>query len=225
MSESIRVCAASSLRHELHEKIQFHEEIEPDINTLFDASSRIARQVEKGAKCHVFVSASSTWVDRLEESGAIQRRWTAPDWRNSLAVLKSSELSVRLASLEDLEHINRLAIGGPNVPLGAYSREVLTRFPNQRAQVIVGRNAEHVLRLVERGEVDAAIVYASDIPFARDSKLAFHISEALHSPVQYELALLREAPPEASLLFDRLREHGIGPLSSSQRRPSEGLSP
>ena len=213
--ETIQVCAASSLRHNLNEKLHPVSPVTTEpVMTRYDASSRIARQVEQGAPCHVFVSASTAWVDRLEKKGQIQKRWAPPDWRNSLAVLRSKRFAGRLQSLEDLNGVSRLAIGAPNVPLGSYSREVLHRFPVSNTRVIVGRNAEQVLRLVEQGEADAAIVYASDIPFARDVEVAFHIPETLHSPVQYELALLRNAPPDASRLFESLQNLGIGLLST-----------
>ena len=93
---------------------------------------------------------------------------------------------------------------GPNVPLGERTREALGLNLSAINQVIVGRNAEQVFRLVETGEVDAAIVYLSDADHARTSRLAMVVPGHLHAPIVYWMALVDGASREARLFYEHL---------------------
>lgn len=206
-TDSIAIYAASSLRHD---EGQWREEWHPkdtgDLEFTFDASSRIARQVESGAPCHIVLSASEKWIQRLHHGRHLIEATPLPGAHNRLAVLQHRDSTTPIETLTDLQTLDRIAIGGPNVPLGERTREALGAGLSALNQVIVGRNAEQVFRLVETGEADAAIVYLSDADHAKDSRLSMVVPDHLHAPIVYWMALVEGASRDARRFYDHLAQ-------------------
>ena len=204
-TEAVTIFAASSLRHdEAQWRQSWKTGTTLPLQFTFDASSRIARQVELGAPCHIVLSASEKWIHRLQKGQHLEKVSPLKGATNRLAVLQHSSFKRSIKSPEDLNRLDRIAIGGPNVPLGEKTREALAAHLPSINRVIVGRNAEQVFRLVESGEVDAAVVYLSDAAFAKDSRLSFVVPERLHTPMKYWVALLEGAPEDAHRFYDQL---------------------
>jgi molybdate transport system permease protein len=94
--------------------------------------------------------------------------------------------------------VKRLAIGQPNtVPAGWYAMAVLRHwepsllYPPGGNRIVYGASVRQVLDYVERGEVDAGVVYASD---ARQSgakvRVAATVDPSLHPPIHYVAAVV-----------------------------------
>jgi molybdate transport system permease protein len=102
-----------------------------------------------------------------------------------------------------------------------------------------------VLTYVARGEADAGIAYATDAHQAANVRIAYVISEDLHTPIRYPLAILKPAHnPQVEALaaflrspaaMERFRQHGFQtafaaaetatavPARSPTQTPSGGL--
>lgn len=163
---------------------------------VFDASSRLARQIEAGMPANVFASADARWMDTLSAAGRIDtpsRRLLCGN-RLVLVVPRSRPAPADLAGLAA---IGRLALAGPEVPAGRYAREALESAGLLTAlgdRIVEGDSVRTALAWAARGEVDAAIVYASDAQIEPRVEVAFTLEARSHGPIVYPIAAVAGRP-------------------------------
>lgn len=165
------------------------------------ASSTLARQIENGADADLFLSADEEWADYLEKRGLVAARRDLLG--NHLVVVVPADHPTALDSLSDLkgERFQRIALGRKEVPAGAYARQALTNAGVWDAvdkRVLEGGDVRAVLTYVERGEVDAGFVYATDAKASPKVRVAYEVPANLHEPIRYPLARLKRAPEKPS---------------------------
>ncbi|MEE2971844.1 MAG: molybdate ABC transporter substrate-binding protein [Planctomycetota bacterium] len=187
---SVRVLAASSLASTLESMA-----VAGPVEISGGASSVLALQIVAGARADVVVLADRRWMDELERAGRLVPGTRAEVARNRLvlAVPRGEELRFE----GDIPR-GRMAIAEPEtVPLGRYAAEALRELGwwsgVERDLVVVG-DARAVLGLVERGEVDCGIVYASDASRSESISVERTLDPALHRPIRCEAALLDDRP-------------------------------
>jgi molybdate transport system substrate-binding protein len=100
-------------------------------------------------------------------------------------------------------------MGEPDtVPAGRYGKAALVSLGLWDAvapKVIPAENVRAALALAERGEVDAAMVYASDAAASDRVRIAARLPDGSHPPIRYPAALLKSAEsPEARGFLDYL---------------------
>jgi molybdate transport system substrate-binding protein len=107
-----------------------------------------------------------------------------------------NRLSHRSGTLQKKE-IKRIALGNTDtVPAGRYAKETLGTaklFEALRPKMIFTENVRQVLDYVERGEVEAGFVFATDAMTAKKSKLAFVVDEKMHRPIIYGITVIKES--------------------------------
>lgn len=208
-ADALHVCAASSLRDILPPIIrEWEEHHDTPISVTLDASNRLARQMEMGAPCTLFLSANPRWVARLAENKHLVPHVEFTRLTNALTVVHHPEYAESLNTMEDLQKLETLALGAPHVPVGEYALEALNRHSDDplHAQILTGRNTEQVLNLVALGHAQAGIVYRSDTLSTQDTRVAFLIPSSLYSPIQYQAGVVPNAGKNThkflSLLMD-----------------------
>ncbi|MGI4746997.1 MAG: molybdate ABC transporter substrate-binding protein [Janthinobacterium lividum] len=169
----------------------------------FASSSVLAKQVEQGAPADLFISADLKWMDWLATRHLIRNDSRETLLGNSLVLVERSNAlkPVTIAPGLDLAGIigsgGRLAVGDPaSVPAGIYARQALTKlglWDSVSAHLAPAENVRAALLLVERGEVPAGIVYASDVTAAPGLAIAGTFPEDSHDPIVYPAALLQNA--------------------------------
>jgi len=159
---------------------QFERETGTKVRLSFGASGTLARQIEQGAPCDLFLSAAPEWVDVL----TVRARRDL--LRNRLVLVAPSPGPPPTDAPR-----GRVAIADPDrAPAGRYAKEALTRLGWWEVlNVIPTEDVRACLRLVELGEVDWGVVYATD---ARASRKVFARMD-LDAAVVYPAALLTEA--------------------------------
>jgi molybdate transport system substrate-binding protein len=96
----------------------------------------------------------------------------------------------------------RLAVGDPtNVPAGMYAKETFTALGWW--EVLSGRLAptadvRAALKLVELGEAELGVVYATDAKASAKVAVVATIPGNLHTPIRYPIALTTTAKPAAA---------------------------
>ncbi len=138
-----------------------------DLQTVFDATSRLARQAARGAPGDVFVSADRAWMDWLEERGLVIGGTRQEFLTNQLVlVVPERRAADRMDSLDALlEPATRVALAGDNVPAGRYARAALERmgvWERVASRVVRGGSVRSTLEWVARGDAEAGIVYRTD---------------------------------------------------------------
>ena len=178
---------------------------------VFGGSPVLARQIMAGAPAAVFVAADSQWMDTVDGAGLIvpgSRRTLATN-RLVLVVPSDRPRAARLVSGFDLSRFvgdGRWTTGDPDsVPVGRYARAALTSLGAWEAakpKLARAENVRAALAFVERGDVAAGIVYATDALASTKVAVAGVFPAASHPPIVYPAALVTAgAVPGARAFF------------------------
>lgn len=235
----LTVFAAASLTGAFQELGEIFERAHPGTRVQFNfaGSQQLAVQLEHGAAADLFASADERWMTYAAERELLTGtpRLFA---HNRLAVIVPVTNPARIGSLKDLARRGiKLVVAAEAVPVGAYSREALTKlarapgFPADFDRKVLANvvsqeeNVKSVVAKVQLGEADAGMVYVSDAVGAVSRYLrVFPIPEPQNVIADYPLAVLRaaKAPVAAgafvSLLLSAegqgvLRRYGLIPAA------------
>ena len=170
----------------------------PRVSLTFDASSRLARQLEAGARADVFVSADHAWMEHLERGGQVVRGTRVELAGNRLVAVVRPGFTGVVAGARDLAGagVRTLALAGENVPAGVYARAALSRMGAWDAlapRVVRGESVRTALAWVASGEADAGVVYATDARVEPRVRVAFTLPEDAHPPIRYPAAVTRRS--------------------------------
>lgn len=161
---ALTVFAAASLTDALDDIIAEHVAAGgPPIRVSYAGSSTLAAQIIDGAPADVFISANPTQMAAVIT--AIDGH-SAPVTiaRNSLVIAVERDNPHGITGLADLERPDLLiAIAAPEVPAGDYAQQALDAAGVVVTPTTFETDVRAVVTRVALGEVDAGIVYASDI--------------------------------------------------------------
>jgi molybdate transport system substrate-binding protein len=180
------------------------------VRTSFGSSAELARQIADGAPADVFLSASREWVDTLRERELLEGE-PVVFARNALVCVAPKGGALRARGAADPAGLARalapgelVAIADAGVPAGEYARAALARLgvlDALRPRLVGQKDVRAVLHAVERGEVAAGFVYASDARVAAVDVL-FAFDPATHPPIELYAAVVRGARrPDAARRF------------------------
>lgn len=170
---------------------------EVEIHLNFASSGTLARQLKNGAPAHLYVSASKDWMNYCIENTLVDTASISSFLHNSLVWVAplTSGLDTSF-SLEKINATQKIAIGDPaHVPAGNYAREYLKKiglWNTLQASFIPCRNVKNTLFMVERAEVEYALVYYSDAVRSNKVKIVEMIPDSLHSTIELSMALTGE---------------------------------
>ena len=172
----LTVAAAASLRELLESTQAAFSQAHggAQLQLSFDASSTLSRQIEQGAPYDVFLSADADSVDRLGASVKADTRRVVLS--NRLALVGRSDLPAPVpAQPSDLAGgALTIAMAGPAVPAGKYTRAYLTKHELLAAlepRVVTADSVKAALALVEAGTADCGFVYVTDAHAAKNARL------------------------------------------------------
>jgi molybdate transport system substrate-binding protein len=201
---AVLVAAAISLKAPLEDAARRFAATSPGepIAFNFGSSGQLAAQIEQGAPVDLFVAASPVEIERLAIGEHLDRETRTAVAENRLVVVvpRGSTLPADLAGLA-ASRFARIAIGNPRtVPAGRYARQALVATGIADAvasRLVYAENASQVVALVERGEADAAVIYATDAALSGDAlSPALEIPAELHAPIVCEGAVVAGAVAE-----------------------------
>jgi len=195
----ITVSAAVSLRDAFRElSKQYEERSGSKVNFNFGASGALQKQIESGAPVDVFASAGIPQMDALATRGLIAPETRRDFARNTLVLVVPADSTSGITAFADLggAKVKKLAIGNPKtVPVGQYAEQSLTRlglWQGLGPRLILAEDVRQALDYVARGEVDAGVVYASDVQAAGGRVRTVATAPAdSHDPILYPIAVVR----------------------------------
>jgi len=171
------------------------------LQASFGSSSELARQIRDGAPADVFLSASPEWIDFLREAGKLEGE-AVVFARGELVAIVPAGSGLReqgavdaAALLSRLAAGDRVAIADAGVPAGEYARQALASLglaEAYRSRLVGQKDVRAVLNAVEKGELQAGFVYATDARAAAVEVL-FAFDPASHAPIEYLAAGVRGA--------------------------------
>ena len=177
--EALVVLAASSLRDVLPVVARaWRTAGGVPVRFNFDATSRLAPQIFRGAPADVFISADDVWMRWLEERGSVEPASIRPVATNQLVFVVprgASDPPGDPGSVAGAD-LARIALAGENVPAGRYARAALESvgaWSSVEPRVIRGGSVRGTLEWVARAEADGGIVYRTDALAEDRVSLAF----------------------------------------------------
>ncbi|MCG3130737.1 MAG: Molybdate-binding protein ModA [Phycisphaerae bacterium] len=206
---TLTVFAAASTTDVLHEAgTRFEARSGSNVVFSFDASSNLARQIKAGAPADVFLSADEKWMDDVEAAGMIEAATRRDLLGNRLVLVAPVGQSFEARMSADFDfaakcpQVKRIAVGDPtHVPAGRYAREALESlgwWKGVEERLIPAQDVRAALRLVELGEADAGIVYATDAPASQRVVVIAAFPPETHAKIRYPVARCKNAGPAAA---------------------------
>ena len=183
----------------------------PDLEVQFNfaGSSALATQITQGAPADVFASADEVQMAKVADADLAENPEVFATNPLMLVVPVDNPLGIHLPEgggipslTEILDHDVTMAVCAPEVPCGAAAAKVLDAAGMSAYPDTYEDDVRAVLTKVELGEVDAGLVYVSDVHAAGDKILAFGFSESSQAINRYPISVLVDSPnPAAARAF------------------------
>jgi len=200
----VLVSAAASLTEAFTVIEDAFEDANPgiDVSLNLASSSSLREQILEGAPVDVFASANTSNMDRVSEAGAVagEARVFA---ENTLQIAVPAGNPAGVTGLVDFAN-QELLIGlcAEDVPCGDFGRQALD---NAGVTPSIDSNEPDVRALltkIEAGELDAGIVYVTDVISTEGGVEGVEIPENQNVVAEYSIAILVAAPnAEAAAAF------------------------
>ena len=191
LSGEITVFAAASLTESFTELGKQFEAANPGTKVTFSfgASSALAEQIKSGAPADVFASASPKNMDQVVSAGdASDPKVFAT---NQMEIAAPPSNPAHVTSVNDLAKSSvKTALCQPQVPCGSVAHKVFTNAKITVTPVTLEPDVKSVLSKVQLGEVDAGMVYVTDVKAAGDKVKGVEIADDVNASTDYPIAAL-----------------------------------
>ncbi len=186
---TIRVFAAASLTRSFTTLAHDFERQHPGstVELSFGGSSDLAEQIDNGAPADVFASASPVNMRQVVRAGNARR--PRPFARNTMEIAVPPDNPGHVHGLDDLARDGvKVALCQPQVPCGSVAREVFARAGISVHPVTEEVDVTSVLTKVAIGEVDAGLVYVTDVRSAGGQVHGIPVPAAVNASTTYPIA-------------------------------------
>lgn len=201
---SVTVLAAASLTGVFDQLGRQFEEAHHGVKVTFSygGSSTLAQQIVNGAPADVFAAASPATMKTVTDAGMTSRPPTV-FVRNQLVIAVGPGNPKRIAGIADLVGPGvKVALCAAAVPCGAAAKTALKAAGVNLKPVTLEQDVKSALSKVELGEVDAALVYRTDVRSASGKVEGVEFPESAKAVNDYPIAALKDAPnPDAAQAF------------------------
>jgi molybdate transport system substrate-binding protein len=169
-AQELVVSAAASLTNAFNDVKAEFERINPGVRVTpnYASSGALFRQIEQGAPVDVFASANPKWMNDAVSAGFALESDVVVFAQNTLVLAVPAANQAAVSGADDLkqDRVQRIGVGTPEtVPAGAYAKSSLQglgMWDELQPKMIFAEHVRQVLDYVQRGEVDAGLMYATD---------------------------------------------------------------
>jgi molybdate transport system substrate-binding protein len=174
----------------------------------FGSSATLATQIVQGAPADVFAAASSATMETAAAAGAAETWTDFASNRLRIAVPKGNPH--KITGLEDFaDGSRRIALCAPQVPCGAAAIKVFAVAKIVPKPDTLEQDVKAALQKVASDEVDAALVYKTDVRAAGDQVDGIEFAEAQVVSNTYPIATLKNSKNPA--LADAFVDYVLSP--------------
>jgi molybdate transport system substrate-binding protein len=187
---TVVVFAAASLKGSFNAIAAAFEQARPGVKvvTSYGGSDTLAAQIVAGAPVDVFASANTATmatVTRAADAGSPQ-----VFAKNVLEIAVPPSNPAHVTSLADVARANvKLALCAPSVPCGAAAAKAFGAANLSPRPVTLEQDVTSVLTKVELGEVDAGLVYRTDVKQAGAKVTGVDFAGASNAVNSYQIAV------------------------------------
>lgn len=212
---TLNVFAAASMTETMKKIGENYKKVAPGVTIVynFDSSGTLKTQIQNGAACDIFISASPKQMNQLDISKDVKINKDKLDF-----VLQGSRLNLlenkvvlavpknnpkKLTGFADLakklqDGSVRLIMGNSDVPVGQYTQKILAYFKldekalAKRGLLSYGSNVKEVTTQVIEASGDCGIVYATDAYSAKLETVGSATKE-MCGQVIYPIAVMKKS--------------------------------
>jgi molybdate transport system substrate-binding protein len=195
LSGNVVVFAASSLKVTFTTLIADFETANPGLKVTpsYGGSDTLAAQITQGAPVDVFAAASTATMGTVTTAGdAVGTPQVFA--KNELEIAVAPNNPEHIATLADVTKSGvKLAVCAAAVPCGAAATKAFAAASLTPHPVTLEQDVTSVLTKLELGEVDAGIVYQTDVKSAGTKVAGVNFAEAASAINTYPIAALKGA--------------------------------
>jgi molybdate transport system substrate-binding protein len=195
---TITVLAAASLTEAFTTLGKQFEAAHPGTKVVFSfgPSSGLATQITQGAPADVFASASRKNMDQVTSAGAASSPTVFV--KNTMEIAVPPSNPAHISSVADLAKPGvKVALCQAQVPCGSVAATVFGNAKVKVKPVTLEADVKSVLSKVTLGEVDAGVVYVTDVRSAGEKVKGIEIPADVNAATAYPIAGLTKAPNAA----------------------------
>ena len=195
----LTVFAAASLTGSFTQIGKDFEAAHPGVKVTFNfaGSSALAQQINQGAPADVFASAAPTNMKQVTDTGAITAG-PVTFARNTLEIATPAGNPAKITGIADFARADlKIALCAEQVPCGAAAKKIFDTAKITAAPDTLEQDVKAVLSKVSLGEVDAALVYRTDVKAAGGKVEGIDFPEAGSAVNDYPIAVCAKAPNSA----------------------------
>ncbi|MFI6922353.1 molybdate ABC transporter substrate-binding protein [Nonomuraea spiralis] len=194
-AKEVTVFAAASLTGTFTELGKSFESAHPGTTVKFNfgSSATLAQQIVQGAPADVFAAASPATMKTV--TGASLAGAPVTFVRNKLQIAVPADNPAKVDALKDLTDPKvKVALCAEQVPCGAAAVKALAAAGLTVKPVTLEQDVKATLTKVQLGEVDAALVYRTDVIASGGKVTGIAFPEADQAINDYPIATLSKAP-------------------------------
>ena len=190
-SAPLRIFASASLAGVLDDAVATQKSLAPDVPVELQVAGtpQLLLQIEHGAVADLLLCADPADARRVVDAGLAA---DAPVVfaRNRMAIVHAPGNPRKIGGLADLARTDlRVALCAPGVPAGRYARAALARSGTVVRSVSDEPSVRALVMKVKQGEIDAGIVYATDL---RTAGVEGHVLDSEGMPIaDYPIVALK----------------------------------
>ncbi|MDW7739678.1 MAG: molybdate ABC transporter substrate-binding protein [Bacillota bacterium] len=196
---TLNISAATSLTDAINEVNVYYlqENSNLELLTNFAASGDLQTQIENGAPVDIFISASPIQMDNLEAKDLILNDTRQDLISNRIVLITLKDKNFDFTGFENLmdDKITLIAMGDPEfVPAGYYGRQVFDfldlPFEEILHKFVLTGNVRQVVGYVESGNVDAGILFTSDVVNSDRVRIVAIAPDEINNTILYPVAII-----------------------------------
>lgn len=211
------VFAAASMEATLTQIAELYKEVAPwvTLTFTFDSSGTLKTQIEEGAVCDLFISAAQKQMNQLDAADSTGTNTDGLDYvvsdsridlvENKVVLAVPDDNPAGIESFSDLatDKLSLLCLGNDDVPVGAYSLQILEYLGidiaglESAGKVTYASNVSEVANQVKEGAVDCGIIYATDA-FTYELNVVDKAAADMCDQVIYPAAVMKSGTAEAA---------------------------
>jgi molybdate transport system substrate-binding protein len=194
VSGTVNVFAAASLTEAFTTLGKQFQAAHPGVKVVFNfgPSSGLAEQINQGAPADVFASASTTNMDQVVTAGGASSPTSFV--RNVMEIAVPPTNPAHVTSVDDLAESNiKVALCLAAVPCGATAKSVFANAKITVKPVTEEIDVKSVLAKVQLGEVDAGVVYVTDVRAAGSQVKGITIPDPVNASTTYPIASMTKS--------------------------------
>ncbi len=199
LTGSLNVFAAASLTGAFNAAKTAYATSDPGLSLTFDfaGSNTLVTQIQQGAPADVFASADEKNMQKLVTAGLVDTPVTFA--RNKLEIAVAPGNPKNITSLQDLAKPGiSVVLEATGVPAGDYTRQVETQLGISITPKSLEPDVKTAITQVTSGEVDATVVYVTDV-FAAGSKVTgVPIPDSQQPSIAYPIAVVKASSNQAA---------------------------